>query len=77
VDGAGGLGYRRSMESKLALTIIAALSAVAVFAGWRGARPPNPHKGPRLVPWRWIMVLAATAALLVLSQLALDLSGPR
>jgi hypothetical protein len=37
--------------------------ALATFAGWRGARPPNPFKGPRLIPWRFIMVLAAAAAL--------------
>jgi hypothetical protein len=43
--------------------ICGAALALAVFAGWRGARPPNPLKGPRLIPWRFIMLLATTAAL--------------
>jgi hypothetical protein len=47
------------MEMTLTLAAGAAFLALAVFAGWRGARPPNPHKGPRLMPWRFIMLLAA------------------
>lgn len=38
-------------------------AALATFAGWRGAQPPNPMKGPRLIPWRMIMVLMAAAAI--------------
>lgn len=45
-----------------------ALAALAGFAGWRGARPPNPMKGPRLIPWRPIMVFAATGAILCLAS---------
>jgi hypothetical protein len=41
----------------------AALAFVAAFAGWRGAQLPNPHRGPRMVPWRFLMVLAAAAAI--------------
>ena len=48
------------------LAVALALAAVAGFAGWRGARPPNPMKGPRMIPWRPIMVLAATGAILFL-----------
>lgn len=44
--------------------IALALAALAAFAGWRGARPPNPMKGPRLIPWRAIMVFSAAAAIL-------------
>lgn len=44
------------------------LAALAGFAGWRGARPPNPMKGPRMIPWRPIMVLAATAAILCVAS---------
>ena len=46
------------------LALAIALAALAGFAGWRGARPPNPMKGPRLIPWRAIMVVSATAAIL-------------
>ena len=54
------------MDMTLTLTAGAALLALAVFAGWRGARPPNPHKGPRLTPWRFIMVTAAALAIALL-----------
>lgn len=53
------------MDLRTTLTILAVLAAVALFAGWRGARPPNPHKGPRLAPWRFIMLLAAAGAVLM------------
>ena len=51
------------MDMPLTLLIAAAIAALALFAGWRGARPPNPHKGPRLMPWRFIMLLAAACEL--------------
>lgn len=58
------------MDMSLTLAICAALLAVAVFAGWRGARPPNPHRGPRLMPWRFIMLLAAAGLLPLLLHVA-------
>lgn len=42
------------------------LALGAAFAGWRGARPPNPHRGPRLIPWRFVMVLMAACAILAI-----------
>lgn len=42
------------------------LAALAGFAGWRGAKPPNLLKGPRLIPWRAIMVFATAAAIICL-----------
>jgi hypothetical protein len=50
-------------ETKLTMAVCAALLALAAFAGWRGARPPDLNRGPRLMPWRFIMV-TATALLL-------------
>jgi hypothetical protein len=44
------------MDLTATLTLAAACIALAIFAGWRGARPPNPHRGPRMIPWRAIMV---------------------
>ena len=52
------------MDIRTALSVAGMCAMVSVFAGWRGARPPNPMKGPRMVPWRFVMVLAATGALL-------------
>ena len=52
------------MDIRTALSFAGACAAVGVFAGWRGAQLPDPIKGPRMVPWRFVMVLAATGALL-------------
>jgi len=53
----------------MALTLTAVLLVAAVVLaglfGWLGARPPNPLKGPRLVPYRLLMMLSAAAALLM------------
>ena len=62
------------MDLNLTLGLTAAFLAVAVFAGWRGARPPDFLKGPRLIPWRFIMVTAA-AGLLVLVVHLINLLG--
>lgn len=56
------------MDLRMTLALGAGFAALAAFAGWRGARPPNPMKGPRLIPWRPIMVFAAAAAVLLLVQ---------
>jgi len=56
------------MDLRMTLALGAAFAALAAFAGWRGARPPNPMKGPRMIPWRPIMVFAAAAAVILLVQ---------
>jgi hypothetical protein len=62
------------MDIPLTLTIGAAFLCVAIFAGWRGARPPDPRRGPRMMPWRVIMVTAAAGLLPILVHL-LNLMG--
>jgi len=62
------------MSFRLTLAIAVVLLAVAVFAGWRGARPPNPLTGPRMIPWRMIMLLSAAGMLPMLVHL-LNLAG--
>jgi hypothetical protein len=62
------------MGLTLTLELAAASLAAALFAGWRGARPPDPRRGPRLVPWRFLMTLAA-CALLVLAVHVVNLLG--
>jgi hypothetical protein len=57
----------------IALTLCFAL---AVLFGWLGARPPNLHRGPRLIPYRFLMLLAALGALLMLIHVA-SLTGLR
>lgn len=62
------------MDMTLTLVALALAAAVAAGAGWMGARPPNPHLGPRMVPWRVIMVVAVVGGLLMLVHLV-NLSG--
>ncbi len=57
-----------SFTTTLSAAVAAAL--LAALFGWLGARPPNPHRGPRLVPWRFLMLLSAAAVLLLLVHLA-------
>ena len=58
------------MSLPLTLVLLAAVVALAVFAGWRGARPSQPHLGIRMVPWRFVMILAAAVAFLLIVHLA-------
>ena len=62
------------MELYLTLAGLAFLILIAAFSGWMGARPVDPVKGPRLIPWRFLMVLAGAAAWLV-GRHAMSLAG--
>jgi hypothetical protein len=48
------------------LALAALLAGLAAFAGWRGARPPALHKGPRMAPWPLLMMLFAAGAIIML-----------
>lgn len=58
------------MDLRLTLILLAASLALTVFAGWRGAQPPDLIKGPRMIPWRFLMILGAALAMLLLIHLA-------
>ena len=62
------------MSLTLTLSIGAAVLALGGFCAWRGAAPPNPHKGPRLIPYRFLMVLCG-AVVLYLAAHAVNLMG--
>lgn len=53
------------MGLTVTLWIGAAALAFAVFCGWRGARPPDLTRGPRMIPWQMLMVLASVAVMLM------------
>jgi hypothetical protein len=67
----------------LTTTAIAAVLAlvVTVFCGWRGARPINVLKGPRMMPWRVLMLGGAVVTLLlgahILNLLGMKTGDPR
>ena len=54
------------MTLPITLALLALLCTVAVFCGWRGARPPDVTRGPRLTPYRLIMVTSAAFILVLL-----------
>ena len=56
-----------------ALAIVLALTATC---GWLGARPPDPLRGPRLMPYRFLMLLGGAATVFLLIHLA-TLAGLR
>jgi hypothetical protein len=60
-------------------TLILLLACVAslVFTGWRGARPPDIHRGPRMAPWRFLMLLSGALTFFVLVHVATLLGVPR
>ena len=60
------------------LPVIAGLAGacllLAVFCGWRGSRPPDPTRGPRMIPYRVLMLLFAAVVLILLIWIA-NMSG--
>ncbi|OYX36488.1 MAG: hypothetical protein B7Y99_01800 [Caulobacterales bacterium 32-69-10] len=62
------------MDWPVTLALAAATAAFAAFCGWRGAQPPDFVRGPRLVPWRLLMVLSVFGLVVLLVHLA-NLAG--
>jgi hypothetical protein len=58
------------VDIALTLILAGAFLALALFCGWRGARPFDPVKGPRMAPWSLLMMLSAAALLLIVVHLA-------
>jgi hypothetical protein len=54
------------MTMTATLTALGASLALAAFFGWMGARPPDLKRGPRLLPYRFLMLMTAAAALFLL-----------
>lgn len=59
------------MGMRLSLIAAGTFFVLAVFSGWRGALAPNLAKGPRLIPWRGLMLLFAFGVFATLSMAAL------
>ncbi|WP_313576525.1 hypothetical protein [Brevundimonas sp.] len=63
------------MDATLTLILLVASIAIVVFAGWRGSRPTDITRGPRMIPWRFIMLLSAALVFFLLIHLMAELSG--
>jgi hypothetical protein len=58
------------MDLKTTAGLIVLAIALAALFGWLGGRPPNPLRGPRMVPYRLLMGLCAVAVLVLATHLA-------
>ncbi len=58
------------MDIVVTLFLAGGFLALAVFCGWRGARPSDPARGPRMAPWSLLMMLSAAGLLLIVVHLA-------
>jgi len=65
------------MDLTVTLILLAVAAAVTALSGWRGARAPDPLRGPRMIPWRFLMILAAAMTMLLLIHLATLLGAQR
>ncbi len=58
----------------MGLTITAAAAAsllgLGALFGWLGGRAPDPNRGPRMVPWRFLMLLCAAGVMMLLVHVA-------
>ena len=61
------------MDLPISAALGIACLAFAVFCGWRGAQPPDPIKGVRMVPWRALMLLSALLTIVFVVRVANDL----
>lgn len=66
----GSCRHLARMDVSATLATTAAFVGLTAFAAWRGARPPNLVKGPRMIPWRMVMVVSAAVVLYLLVHLA-------
>jgi len=55
------------MELELIPTLIlfGVASVLAIFCGYMGQRPMDLKRGPRMVPWRFFMLMMVLVALLM------------
>ncbi len=60
----------------LTMTLVAlfAAAALTVVSAWRGARPPDLTRGPRMAPWRMLMLLGVVTCIFLLVHLV-NLAG--
>ena len=67
------------MSMTVTLALIAAFLAAGVFCGWRGSLPPTFKNGPRMIPWRPLMVVNALIVVVLMAHVGglLGVGGTR
>ncbi len=58
-----------NLDLPLNVILLVAGALLTVLFGWLGARPLDVRKGPRMVPWRFLMLLSATFTVLMAAAL--------
>ena len=63
---------RCAMYLSLPVTLALFIGLVCLFfiARWQGGQPARPERGPRMIPWTLIAILAAGLAVILLAHLA-------
>ena len=62
------------MDWSLTLAAAAALAGLTGLFGWAGSRAPDLRRGPRLIPYRFLMMLSAVGLILMIVHM-LNLAG--
>jgi Kef-type K+ transport system membrane component KefB len=57
------------MDLPITITAAVVFLALAIVFGWLGARPINVLKGPRLMPWRPMMMICVVGLMLMVVHL--------
>jgi hypothetical protein len=57
------------LELRITLAALFVAALLAALFGWLGARKPDPFRHPRLVPYRFLMLLAAAVVMVALVHL--------
>jgi len=63
------------MTAPVTAALAGACFLLAILFGWRGARIARPHTEPRLVPWRFLMLIAFTGMVAMLVHLVTLVRG--
>lgn len=64
------------MSLTATLMLLAASVALGLFAGWRGALPPDLKRGVRMVPWRFVMLVCGAVAFFAIIHVGALLGAP-
>ena len=54
----------------LTITVLLGSIGLGILSNWQAGRPPREDLRPRIVPWRFVMILSAFLAVLSVVHLA-------